>query len=131
MITHQRLSLATITCTWQTKEEESRVRNEVIGQKEAQPYIVTYTPPHLRNNGNSLNIRDQKPMILLLAITGKMEPRTLKLKGSIKNKNITILVESGSTHNFMDIILAKQLNLFVYPMKDLIITIVMVKKSKE
>jgi hypothetical protein len=53
-----------------------------------------------------------------------VEPRTLKFKGSIKNKNITILVDSGSTHNFMDINLAKQLNLFVYPMKDLMVTIV-------
>jgi hypothetical protein len=68
--------------------------------------------------------KDEKPMISLATITGKMEPRTLKLKGSIKNKNITILVDSGSTHNFVDINLAKQLNLFVYPVKDLIVTIV-------
>ena len=36
-----------------------------------------------------------------------MEPRTLKLKGSIKIKNITIPVDCGSTHNFMDPSLAK------------------------
>jgi hypothetical protein len=65
---------------------------------------------------------------MLAAIIGKMEPRTLKLKRSIKNKNITILIDSGSTHNFVDVNLAKQLNLFLYPVKDLI---VMVNKSKE
>ena len=31
-----------------------------------------------------------------------MEPRTLKLKGSIKIKNITIPVDCGNTHNFVD-----------------------------
>lgn len=40
-----------------------------------------------------------------------MEPRTLKLKGSIKNKDITILVDYGSTHNLVDIKIEKQLNL--------------------
>jgi hypothetical protein len=53
-------------------------------------------------------------MILLAAITRRVEPRTPKFKGSIKSKNITILVDSRSTHNFVDINLAKQLNLFVY-----------------
>lgn len=51
----------------------------------------------------------------------KKEPRTLKLIGIIKHKHITLLVDSGSTHNFVDINLAKQLNLFVYPIKDLIV----------
>ena len=59
-------------------------------------------------------------MILLETIIGRMEPRTLKLKGSVHNINITILVEFRSTHPFMDINLTKQLNLFV---KDLIILI--------
>ena len=38
----------------------------------------------------------------------------LKLKGNIK-KNVTILVDTGSTHNFIDVNVAKNLNLFVYP----------------
>jgi hypothetical protein len=59
-----------------------------------------------------------------VAITRKMEARTLKLKGSIKKKNITILVNSRSTHYFVDINLAKQLKLFVYPMKDLIVKVI-------
>ena len=44
-----KISLATITCTRKTrKEEESRVHDKVIDQKEVQPFIVRYTPPHLR-----------------------------------------------------------------------------------
>jgi hypothetical protein len=56
-----------------------------------------YTPPHLWNNGNGGSIWDEKPTISLVAIIGKMESRTLKLTGSIKNKNNTILVDSKST----------------------------------
>jgi hypothetical protein len=59
-----------------------------------------------------------------VGITRKMEPKTLKLKGSIKNKNIIVIVDFGSTHNFMDINLEKPLNLLVYPVKDLIIKVV-------
>jgi hypothetical protein len=51
-----------------------------------------------------------------------MESSTLKLKGSIKGKNITILIDFGSTHNFVDINLLRQLNLFVYPLEDLMVT---------
>jgi len=63
-------------------------------------------------------------MISLAAITRKVEPRILKFKGSIKSKNITILIDFGSTHNFMDINLAKQLNIFVYLVRDLMVTII-------
>jgi hypothetical protein len=69
-------------------------------------------------------------MISLVKITGIMEPRTLKLKGRIKNKKITILVDSRSTHNFMDINLVKHLNLFVYLVMDLIIIIIDGQKVK-
>jgi hypothetical protein len=57
-----------------------------------------------------------------------MKPNTLRLKGNPKGKDITILVDFGSTHNFVDINLAKQLNLFVYPAKELM---VMFNPSKE
>jgi hypothetical protein len=55
---------------------------------------------------------------------GKLQPMTLKLKGIIKNRNVTILVDFGITHNWVDINFAKQLNLFVYPTKDLTVKIV-------
>lgn len=49
----------------------------------------------------------------------------------MKNENITILVDSGSTHNFVDINLAKQLNFFVYLVRrDLMVALLMVNKSK-
>lgn len=63
-------------------------------------------------------------MILLAAITRRVEPRTPKFKGSIESKTITILVYSRSTHNFVDINLAKELDLFVCSVRDLMVTIV-------
>jgi hypothetical protein len=38
----------------------------------------------------------------------------LKLKGNIKKENVTILVDTWSTYNFIDVNVAKNLNLFVY-----------------
>jgi predicted aspartyl protease len=55
------------------------------------------------------------PKISLATITGITQPQTLKLKGHIKKENVTILVDTGSTHNFIDVNVAKKLNLFVYP----------------
>jgi hypothetical protein len=36
-----------------------------------------------------------------------------------KNKEATIFLDSGGTHNFIDIIIGKRLNVFIYPTKDL------------
>jgi hypothetical protein len=60
----------------------------------------------------------------------KLQPKTLKLDGIIKNRNVTIVVYSYSTHNCIDINLAKQLNLFVYSIEDPTITIVDGQKVK-
>jgi len=121
-----KVSLASITCIRQTlKEDASTVLNKgIVHKKEVQPPIVQYNPPPLRNNGTICNSQDGKPMISLAGIIGRVEPRTLKLKRSIKSKNIIILVDSRSTHNFVDINLAKKINIFVYLVRDLMVTIV-------
>jgi hypothetical protein len=59
------------------------------------------------------------PKISLTAITGITQPQTLKLKGHIKKENVTILVDIGSTHNFIDVNVANNLNLIVYPSADI------------
>jgi hypothetical protein len=42
-----------------------------------------------------------EPVISLNALTGFSAPQTLKLIGYIKNQKVIILVDSGSTHNFI------------------------------
>lgn len=49
----------------------------------------------------------------------------LKLKGSLKGKQITILVDFGSSHNFVYITLVRQLNLFVYLAMGLVAKVVL------
>jgi hypothetical protein len=41
-------------------------------------------------------------------------PQTLKIEGYIKKKKVIVLIDSGSTHNFIHYKLAKALNCFVY-----------------
>ena len=42
-------------------------------------------------------------------------PQTLKIEGYIKKKKVIVLIDSGSTHNFIHYKVAKDLNCFVYP----------------
>lgn len=74
--------------------------------------------------------QERKHTIPLAKRIQNSQPKTLKLKEIVKNKNVTILVDLGSTHNSIDIDIAKQLNIFVYPTKDIIITIIDGKKIK-
>jgi hypothetical protein len=54
-------------------------------------------------------------MISCNALAGISTPQTLKIEGYIKKKKVIVLIDSGSTHNFIHCKLAKDLNCFVYP----------------
>jgi hypothetical protein len=51
-------------------------------------------------------------------------PQTLKIEGYIKKKKVIVLIDSGSTHNFIHYKLAKDLNCFVYPVLEFQVMIV-------
>jgi hypothetical protein len=55
------------------------------------------------------------PTISCNALVGISTPQTLKIEGYIKKKKVIVLIDSGSTHNFIHYKLAKALNCFVYP----------------
>jgi len=42
-------------------------------------------------------------------------PQTIKIEGHIKKKKVIVLIDSGSTHNFIHCKIAKELNCFLYP----------------
>jgi hypothetical protein len=46
---------------------------------------------------------------------GISQPQTLKVFGYIKKTKVTMLIDSGSSHNFIDTRIEKQLNMFIYP----------------
>lgn len=51
--------------------------------------------------------------ILFHAIVGKMHPQTIRLQGWMKGRSVTVLVDSGNTHNFMDQSLVKKCGLTI------------------
>jgi hypothetical protein len=55
------------------------------------------------------------PTISCNALAGISTPQTLKIEGYIKKNKVIVLIDSGSTHNFIHYKLAKALNCFVYP----------------
>jgi hypothetical protein len=55
------------------------------------------------------------PTISCNALAGISTPQTVKIGGYIKKKKVIVLIDYGSTHNFIRYKLAKALNFFVYP----------------
>ena len=45
---------------------------------------------------------NNSPMLSVAAMTGISQPQTLKLFSQIQNTKVTMLINSGSTHNFID-----------------------------
>ncbi|KAA8520263.1 hypothetical protein F0562_014519 [Nyssa sinensis] len=46
--------------------------------------------------------REAIPEISFHAITGTQHPQTIRVLGKLKNKNVMVLIDGGSTHNFID-----------------------------
>ena len=55
------------------------------------------------------------PNISCNALVGITTPQTLKIEGHIKKKKVIVLIDLGSTHNFIHGKVAKELNCFLYP----------------
>jgi len=49
-------------------------------------------------------------------MTGISKPQTLMLKGHIKKSSVMVVIDTGSTHKFLDSIMVKRLNIFAFPM---------------
>jgi hypothetical protein len=62
-----------------------------------------------------VDIEDTTPTIYYRALTDITNPQTLKIQGYIKKNKVTLLIDSGSTDNFINYKLAKNLNFCVYP----------------
>jgi hypothetical protein len=60
-------------------------------------------------------LEEINPTIYCHVLAGINTPKTLNIKGYMKNKKVTILIDFGSTHNFINYKLAKDLNCCVYP----------------
>jgi hypothetical protein len=54
-----------------------------------------------------------EPKISLNAISGSLSPRTMRLEGLVKNQRVVILIDSGSTYNFLDPSILKKIHVGV------------------
>jgi hypothetical protein len=70
--------------------------------------------PSQDENIEVISSEDFTPTILCNALARINTPQTLKIEGYIKKKKVIVLIDSGSTHNFIHYKLAKVLNFFVY-----------------
>jgi hypothetical protein len=74
--------------------------------------------PSQDENVEAISSEELTPTISCNALAGISTPQTLKIEGYIKNKKVIVLIDSGSTHNFIHYKLAKDLNCFVYPVPE-------------
>jgi hypothetical protein len=61
-----------------------------------------------------LELEETSPTISCYVLANISSPQTLKIEGYIKKENVTLLIDSGSIHNFINYKLAKDLNCIVY-----------------
>ena len=52
--------------------------------------------------GNNQSNQEEDVEITLYALTGTPTPGSLRVKGKVNNSGLVILVDTGSTHNFVD-----------------------------
>jgi hypothetical protein len=71
--------------------------------------------PSQDENVEAISSEELTPTISCNALAGISTPQTLKIEGNIKKKKVIVLIDSGSTHNFIHDKLTKDLNCFVYP----------------
>jgi hypothetical protein len=64
-----------------------------------------------------------EPIISLNALTGFSAPQTLMIIGYIKHRNFIIVVDSGSTHNFIHRCIAQETNFYICAFNNFQITI--------
>ena len=87
-----------IDCEEEEPKEEEASQEDVTSEEIEEDTSEEITPTIYRN-----------------ALDGISTPQNLKIEGYIKKKKVTMLIDSGSTHNFIHYKLAKVLNCFVYP----------------
>eukprot|EP00253_Pinus_taeda_P036279 PITA_36279 len=77
---------------------------------EEDPPLEEHEP--LEDDNQQENVSDE-PVISLHALAGISSPQTLKIRGFIKHRPLVVLIDSGSTHNFIHQKVTETLHCFV------------------
>ncbi len=62
------------------------------------------------------------------ALGGEKQQDTIKIQGEVKGQTLIILVDTGSTHSFMDFQTAKSIKARMVPTTPLVVTVANVQK---
>ena len=87
--------------------------SEDISEEEVETPLVSESPETTDINRPSYPL-EVEPFIYLNAFTRFFAPQTLKLIGYIKNRKVIILVDSGSTHNFIHCCIAQETHFYIH-----------------
>ena len=88
----------------------SQLYQLLIEDEEERSTDVEHTTGVVENTDEGYNEAEDglKPVISLHALLGTGDYQTMRLRGKVKNLTVVILVDSGSTHNFVDQKLTKR-----------------------
>ncbi|XP_052292019.1 uncharacterized protein LOC127900817 [Citrus sinensis] len=77
----------------------------------------------LSDEGNKIGDDEEDHLVSLHAMSGAVSHQTMRIKGNIKKKGIIILIDSSSTHNFLDVSVAKRTGCEVQQDKPLMVPV--------
>lgn len=60
-----------------------------------------------RGNVEEDFVEEEAPQISIHVIRGTLHCSMMKLEGMVQNRRLQILIDSGSTHNFLDVSIAE------------------------
>jgi hypothetical protein len=87
--------------------------SEDISKEDVETSLVPESPKITDINPPS-DPPEVEPIISLNALTGFSAPQTLKLIGYIKHRKVILLVDSGSTHNFIHHCIAQETHCYIH-----------------
>ncbi|XP_026383549.1 uncharacterized protein LOC113279048 [Papaver somniferum] len=74
-------------------------------------------------NGSPSTSGDTTMEISLHALTGLVTQNTIRVPGKLLNQDIFVLIDTGSTHSFLDSSLAEKLHLHIAPTGQMLVTV--------
>lgn len=92
------------------------------------PFGVFYWENHdvdSKDLGDELHKFDNKrPLLSLYAIARCTEPKAMWVRPMVGKYELTIIIDSGSTHNFLNQKIAQTLRLVVTPIEEFVVRVV-------
>lgn len=83
----------------------------LIEEDEDEGTDCTGSDPPMSPTDESLNEVTIQPEVSLNSVIGLSNPKTMKLRGLVKGRNVVVMIDPGATHNFISIVLVEELGI--------------------